>query len=104
MTKFWRASMLTGVALFLETCSFYLIFSIITTVIYLPEARIPFVLVFVTLLWAFLLAFYVQTVRFSLNLRGILGLIASVASLVLLSNIVTLRHGRLHDLFAARRV
>ncbi len=89
MTKFWRVSMLTGVVLFLETCAFYLVFSIITTVIHLPEARIPFALVFVTLLWAFLLAFYVQTVRFSLNLRGILGLIASVGSLVLLSNIMT---------------
>ena len=89
MTKFWRVSMLTGVVLFLETCAFYLVFSIITTVIHLPEARIPFALVFVTLLWAFLLAFYVQTVRFSLNLRGILGLIASIGSLVLLSNIMT---------------
>ena len=89
MTKFWRASMLTGVALFLETCAFYLVFSIITTIVYLPEARIPFVLVFVTLFWAFLLAFYVQTVRFSLNLRGILGLIASVGSLLILSNIMT---------------
>jgi hypothetical protein len=89
MTQFWRNSLLIGAALFLETCAFYLVFSIITGIIQLAEARIPFWLTFLALLWAFLLASYVQTVRFSLNLRGTLGLILSVISILILSNLST---------------
>lgn len=89
MSRFWRTSFLIGVALFLETCVFYLIFSVVTTVIQLPEANVPFVLAFLALLWSFVLSMYIQTVRFSLNLKGILGLVASVASLVILSNVLT---------------
>ena len=89
MTQFWRNSLLAGAALFLETCAFYLVFSIITGIIQLPEARIPFWLTFLALLWAFLLASYVQTVRFSLNLRGTLGLVLSIVSILVLSNLST---------------
>jgi len=89
MTRFWRTSVLIGVALFLETCVFYLAFSVATTIIQLPEARVPFGLAFLALLWSFLLSMYIQTVRFSLNLRGILGLLTSVVSLVVLSNVLT---------------
>jgi hypothetical protein len=86
MTQFSQTSLLIGVALFLETCVFYLVFNIIASIIQLPEARIPFGLVFLALLWAFLLSMYVQTVRFSLNLRGTLGLALSVVSLLILSH------------------
>jgi hypothetical protein len=89
MTQFWRNSLQTGAALFLEACAFYLVFSIITGIIQLSDAKVPFWLTFLALLWAFLLASYVQTVRFSLNLRGTLGLILSIVSILILSNLST---------------
>ena len=89
MTRFWRNSFLIGVALYLETCVFYMVFSVVTTVIQLPEANVPFGLTFLALLLSFVLSMYMQTVRFSLNLKGILGLVASVVSLVVLSNLIT---------------
>lgn len=89
MTLFSRSSLLVGIALFLETSAFYLVLSIITSLIQLPEARMSFWLTFLAFLWAFLLASYVQTVRFSLNLRGVLGLMLSVASILILSNVST---------------
>ena len=89
MTRFWRNSFLIGVVLILETCVFYMGFSVVTTVIQLPEANVHIGLVFLTLLWSFVLSMYIQTVRFSLNLRGILGLVVSVISLVVLSNLIT---------------
>ena len=85
-----RGSVLTGVGLFLEGCALYLAFTIISSLIALPEARIPFWLALLTLLWSFLLSLYLQTIRFSLNLRGLFGLVISVASLIFLAD---LSHG-----------
>jgi hypothetical protein len=62
---------------------------VVTTVIQLPEAKVPFGLAFLALLWSFLLSMYIQTVRFSLNLKGFLGLLTSLVSLVILSNVLT---------------
>ena len=90
MTKFGRNSVLTGVGLFLEGSALYLLFAIITSVISLPEIRIPFWLALLTMAWSFLLSLYLQTIRFSLNLRGIIGLVISAASLIILAN---LSHG-----------
>ena len=87
MTQFWRNSLLTSVALFLETCTFYLVFGIVTSLIQLPEARVAFALTFLTLLLSFLLSMYIQTIRFSLDLRGSLGLVLSLFSLVFLSHL-----------------
>jgi hypothetical protein len=89
MSQFWRNSLIIGIALFLETCAFYLVFTIVTTIIQLPEAGIPFWLVFLALLWAFILSWYIQTISFSLNLRGVFGLIVSIVSLLILSNLST---------------
>ena len=90
MSKFGRSSLLTAVGLFLEGCALYLAFTIVSSLIGLSEARIPFWLTLLTLLWSFLLSLYLQTIRFSLNLRGILGLVISVASIIFLG---TLSHG-----------
>lgn len=87
MSQFWRTSFLTGVSLFLEGCALYLVFSIITALIRLPEARLALWLVLLALLWSYLLSLYVQTIRFSLNLRGMLGLLASVLSVLFLANL-----------------
>ncbi len=86
MSQLWRSSAITGAALFLEAAAFYLVISMVTAVVQLPEARLPFWMVCLALVWAFLLSMYVQTVRFSLNLRGVLGLVLSLASLLLLAN------------------
>ena len=90
MSKFGRGSVLTAVGLFLEGSALYLAFTIISNLIGLPEARIPFWLALLTLLWSFLLSLYMQTIRFSLNLRGFFGLVISVASIIFLAN---LSHG-----------
>lgn len=86
MNQFWRASTLTGVSLFLEACAFYLLIAIISVGLNYQEVGLPFWLVLLTLVWSFLLSFYVQTLRFSLNLRGVLGLIISVISILVLSH------------------
>ncbi|MFQ6029553.1 MAG: hypothetical protein ACE5Q6_18920, partial [Dehalococcoidia bacterium] len=89
MSQFWRGSALTGIALFLETCAFYLVFRLVTGVLQLFDAALPFWLVLLALTWAFLLSLYLQTIRFSLNLRGTAGLVVSVLSILVLSNLNT---------------
>jgi hypothetical protein len=86
MTQLWRNGLITVVSLFLETCAFYLVFKVIGTLIQLPAAQVPFGLVFLTLLWSFILSMYLQTIRFSLNLRGALGLVLSLLSILVLAN------------------
>jgi uncharacterized membrane protein YwzB len=87
MSQFWRNSAITGVGLFLESCSFYLLIAIISAALQQREAALPFWLVFLSLGWAYLLSFYVQTLRFSLNLRSAFGLMISVASILFLSHL-----------------
>ena len=87
MNKFWSSSAITGVGLFLETCAFYLLFGMITAGAHLPMAAISFWLVLLALVWAYLLSFYVQTLRFTRNLKGIAGLIISVVSILILANV-----------------
>ena len=84
MSKFWRNSAITGAGLFLETCAFYLLFGIISEVVHLPMAGLSFWLVLLALVWAYLLSFYVQTLRFTGNLRGAAGLAISVVSILIL--------------------
>ena len=88
MTRFFgRNSFLIGVVLILEACVCYMGFGVVATVIRLPEANVPFGLAALALLWSFVLSMYIQTIQFSLNLRGVLGLVASVISLVVLLNL-----------------
>ena len=89
MNQFWRASAVTATALFLEAAGAYLAISVFTALSNSPEARLPIWLVFLALLWSFVLSLYVQTIRFSLNLRGIIGLFLSVFSLLVLANLNT---------------
>ena len=87
MSQIWRTSLVTGVTLFLETCGLYLLFGMIGNGLQQPEAVLPFWLVFLALVWAFLLSMYVQTVRFTGNIRGYLGLGISVFSLLFLASL-----------------
>ena len=86
MSRFWRDSATTGLGLFLEACAFYMLFGIIGVVVAQTEAVPPFWLVFLALLWAFLLSFYVQTLRFTRSLRGMSGLGMSAVSILILAN------------------
>ena len=89
MNLFWRASAITGTALFLEATGAYLIISVFTAMSNSEPARLPIWLIFLALLWSFVLSLYVQTIRFSLNLRGVIGLFLSAFSLLLLANLNT---------------
>ncbi|MSQ06391.1 MAG: DUF4129 domain-containing protein [Dehalococcoidia bacterium] len=86
MSQFWRTSTVTGAVLFMEVAAFYLGIAMVSAAVQLPEARLPYWMVGLALVWAYLLSMYVQTVRFSLNLRGALGLVLSLVSLLLMAS------------------
>ena len=89
MSQFWRTSAITGTALFLEAAGAYLAIAVFTALTNTAGARLPLWLIFVALAWAFLLSLYIQTIRFSLNLRGVAGLAVSLLSLLVLANLNT---------------
>ncbi len=87
MSQIGRTSSITGAALFLETCAFYLLFGVIANGLQQQEAFLPFWLVFLALVWAFVLSMYVETMRFSANLRGYAGLGISIVSVLFLASL-----------------
>ena len=89
MNQFWRASAVTGTAVFLETVGAFLAIAMLTNMAGAPAAKLPIWLIFIALLWSFVLSLYVQTIRFSLNLRGAFGLFVSALSLLILANLNT---------------
>ena len=87
MTTFYRAAFVTCVALFLEGFAIYLVGRLLSGAIRLPEASIPLGIAMVAIGWSFILSWYVQNIRFSLNLRGTIGLIVSALSVLALAGI-----------------
>ena len=87
MGRFTRSAMIVFVALFLEGCAVYLVCRLIANVLQLPEAAIPLPVMALAMIWSFILSWYVQTIQFSLNLRGIIGLILSAASVLVLAGV-----------------
>ena len=85
MGSFTRAALITGIALFLEGFGVYLASRLLANAIRLPDAAIPLGIAALGIGWAFLLSWYVQTIRFSLNLRGVIGLILSAVSVLALA-------------------
>ena len=85
MSRYWRNSAITSVALFLEACALYLAFVTVSALIQVPETRLPFWLVFIALVWGFFLSYYVLTVKITPRLRGLLGLIIGAPSLLVLA-------------------
>lgn len=85
MSQFGRNSAITGAVLFLEAAAAYLAMGVITLVTGMAAAQLPLWLALLTLGWAFLLSLYIQTIRFSLNLRGVIGLFLSGVSLLTLA-------------------
>ena len=87
MNKFWSTSAIAGAGLFLETCAFYLLFRIISVFAHQTVAGMSFWLVLLALVWAYLLSFYIQTLRFTGNLKGMAGLVISVVSILILASL-----------------
>ena len=87
MTAFARGAFVTCVTLFLEAFAIYLIGQLLSNAIRLPEAGIPLGIAMVAIAWSFILSWYVQNIRFSLNLRGIFGLLISALSLLVLAGV-----------------
>lgn len=87
MTTFVRGALVTCVTLFLEAFAIYLIGRLLSNAIRLPEAGIPLGIAMVAIAWSFFLSWYVQNIRFSLNLRGIFGLLISALSLLVLAGV-----------------
>ena len=84
MSRMWRTGAITGVALFLETCAFYLLFAMLSNSLQRPDAFLPFWLVLLSMVWAYILSMYVETLRFTASLRGYFGVAISVISLLFL--------------------
>ncbi len=89
MSPLLRTSLVTGAVMFLEACGFYLIFNIIGVAVQQPPPMLPFWVVWLGVLWAYLLSLYVQTTRFTANLRGSMGLVLSLVSVLILAHMAT---------------
>ncbi len=87
MSAFARAALITGIALFLEGFALYLASRLLANAIRLPDAAIPLGVAMLAMGWSFILSWYVQTIRFSLNLRGIIGLALSAVSVLVLAGV-----------------
>ena len=84
MRPLWRNRAITGVALFLESCTLYLIIGAVTQVTKLEELGMPFWLVVAALTWGYLLSLWILNLRFTPVLRGVIGLALGVPSLLVL--------------------
>ena len=87
MSAFARAALITGIALFLEAFAVYLGCRLLANAVRLPDAAIPLGIATLAIAWSFILSWYVQTIRFSLNLRGIIGLVLSALSVLVLAGV-----------------
>ncbi len=87
MGRFTRLALITCIALFLEGFALFLAGRLLANGIRLPDAAIPLSLVVLAMGWSFILSWYVQTIRFSLNLRGVIGLVLSGLSVLALAGI-----------------
>ena len=87
MTNLARGAFVTCVTLFLEGFTIYLLGRLLSNAIRLPESGIPLGIAMIAIAWSFFLSWWVQNIRFSLNLRGVIGLIVSALSVLILAGI-----------------
>ena len=80
-------NILIGIYLFLEGYIYLICYNIISHVLGIPDSSIPFWMALITLLCSFFLSFVVQTINFSLNVRGVMGLFSGVISIFALASI-----------------
>ena len=79
-------NILIGIQLFLEGYTYFICYTIISHLIGIHDGSLPFWMTLMTLVWSFLLSFVVQTINFSLNVRGVLGLISGGFSILILAS------------------
>ena len=85
MQPIWRIRAITGAALFLETCSLYLVFAVVSNLARVDQLHMPLWLVLVGLTWAFLLSSWVLSQPVTPVLRGLIGLALGIPSLLVLT-------------------
>ena len=84
MRPAWRSRAVTGVALFLESCTLYLVFATVSSLVRLEQLQPPFWLVFAALAWGYGLSLWILRLRVTPVLRGAMGIAAGVPSLLVL--------------------
>ena len=87
MTSIARGALIVCIALFLEGFAGYLFGKLLSNAIRLPDASVPLALAMLAIGWSFILSWYIQIIRFSLNLRGVIGLTVSAFSVLALAGI-----------------
>ena len=85
MAPSWRAKAITGVVLFLEGCSLYLIISVASHLAKFEALQMPFWLVLLALTWGYGLSSWALTLRVTPVMRGLTGLALGVPSLLVLT-------------------
>ena len=84
MRPAWRSRSVTAVALFLESCTLYLIFSAVSSLTRLEQLHPPFWLVISALAWAYGMSLWILGLQVTPVLRGLVGMALGVPSLMVL--------------------
>ena len=84
MKPAWRSRTITLVALFLESCTLYLIFAAVSYLTKLEQLHMPFWLALVSLGWAFGLSSWILALHLTPVLRGMVGMALGIPSLLVL--------------------
>ena len=84
MRPAWRSRSVTAVALFLESCTLYLIFAAVSSLVRLEQLHPPFWLVIAALAWAYGMSLWILGLRVTPVLRGLVGMALGVPSLLVL--------------------
>ena len=79
------ARTITGVALFLEGCSLYLVIAVVSHLMKFEQLQMPFWLVVAALAWSYGLSSWILTLRVTPVIRGLIGLAVGVPSLLILT-------------------
>lgn len=79
------ARAITGVALFLEGCSLYLVVAVVSHLVKFEQLQMPFWLVVVALAWGYGLSSWILTLKVTPVMRGLIGLALGAPSLLILT-------------------
>lgn len=85
MAPAWRVRAATSVALFLESCTLFLVFASVAGLAKLEQLQMPFWLVLLSLVWGFCLSYWILSLKVTPVLRGLVGLLLGVPSLLVLT-------------------
>ena len=89
MSRSWRINSVTAVAMFLESCSLYLVFAALGAVLNQPGIVLPFWLVLLALGSSYLLMSYILSVNVNPRIRGLMGLATGLPALLVMTNMNT---------------